>query len=114
EAGLAHRLTQEWAVAGISLHGLTMAVLSNKFVGYAAFDTVGDANRAAQILADLGAHPPAPDRAAGRGQPLPPAPAVDAAPDHSAPAPGGAPINRAGQRGDASAVPSLALGAGVR
>jgi hypothetical protein len=54
QAGLGHRLTQEWALAGISLQGLTMAVLSNKFVGYAAFDTVGDANRAAQILADLG------------------------------------------------------------
>jgi hypothetical protein len=53
-AGLAHHLTQQWAMAGISLQGLTMAVLSNKFVGYAAFDTVQDANRAAQILADLG------------------------------------------------------------
>jgi hypothetical protein len=54
EAGLAHRLTQQWALAGISLQGLTMAVLGGKFVGYAAFDTVDDANRAAQILADLG------------------------------------------------------------
>lgn len=53
EAGLAHRLTQQWALAGISLHGLTMAVLGNKFVGYAVFDSVNDANRAAQILADL-------------------------------------------------------------
>src|SRR5436309_7628094 len=53
EAGLAHRLTQQWAIAGISLHGLTMAVLANKFVGYAVFDSVTDANRAAQILADL-------------------------------------------------------------
>ena len=38
-----------------------MAVLGGKFVGYAAFDTVDDANRAAQILADLGwaaHHPP--------------------------------------------------------
>ena len=41
-------------MAGISLQGLTMAVVKNKFVGYAAFDTVNDANRAAQILADLG------------------------------------------------------------
>jgi hypothetical protein len=55
EAGLAHHLTQQWALAGISLQGLTMTVLGNKFVGYAAFDTVQDANRAAQILADLGA-----------------------------------------------------------
>jgi hypothetical protein len=54
EAGLGHRLTQQWALAGISLQGLTMTVLANKFVGYAAFDTVQDANRAAQILADLG------------------------------------------------------------
>ena len=55
EAGLAHRVTQQWALAGISFQGLTMAVLGNKFVGYAAFDTVADANRAAAILGDLGA-----------------------------------------------------------
>jgi hypothetical protein len=55
EAGLGYRLTQQWATAGISLQGLSMAVLGKKFVGFAAFDTVGDANRAAQILADLGA-----------------------------------------------------------
>jgi hypothetical protein len=54
EAGLAHHVTQKWAMAGISLQGLTMAVLGNQFVGYAAFDTVADANRAAQIMADLG------------------------------------------------------------
>jgi hypothetical protein len=55
EAGLGFRLTQQWATAGISLQGLTMAVLGNKFVGFAVFDTVADANKAAQILADLGA-----------------------------------------------------------
>jgi hypothetical protein len=55
EAGLAHRLTQQWALAGISLQGLTMAVLGNRFVGFAAFDSVADSNRAAKILADLGA-----------------------------------------------------------
>lgn len=54
KAGLAHRLTQQWALAGISLEGLTMSVLKEQFVGYAAFDTVEDSNRAAQILADLG------------------------------------------------------------
>lgn len=54
EAGLGHQLTQKWALAGITLQGLTMAVLGNKFVGYAAFDNVNEANRAAQILADLG------------------------------------------------------------
>ncbi|CAN5584439.1 hypothetical protein BH10PLA2_BH10PLA2_27060 [soil metagenome] len=55
ETGLGHKLTQHWATAGISVQGLTMAVLGGRFVGFAAFDTVNDANRAAQILADLGA-----------------------------------------------------------
>ncbi len=54
EAGLAHRLTQQWELANITLQGLMMAVLDTKFVGYAGFDTVQDANQAAQILADLG------------------------------------------------------------
>ncbi len=55
EAGLAHRLTQQWALAGITMQGLSMSVLGNKFVGHVAFDSVADSNRAAQILADLGA-----------------------------------------------------------
>jgi hypothetical protein len=55
QAGLAHRLTQQWALAGLSLHGLMMSVLGNKFVGYVSFDTVADSNRAAAILGDLGA-----------------------------------------------------------
>jgi hypothetical protein len=54
QAGLAHRLTQQWALAGINLQGLTISVIGGKFVGYAAFDSVDDVNRAAQILADLG------------------------------------------------------------
>jgi hypothetical protein len=54
QTGMGHRLTQQWALAGINLQGLTVTVLANKFVGYAAFDSVEDANRAAQILADLG------------------------------------------------------------
>jgi hypothetical protein len=54
EAGLAHHVTQQWALAGINLQGLTMAVMGSRFIAYAAFDTVHDANRAAQILADLG------------------------------------------------------------
>src|SRR3954454_3692656 len=53
-AGLAHRLTQQWAVEGLSLHGLMMSVLGDKFVGYVQFDSVADANRAAAILGDLG------------------------------------------------------------
>jgi glycine cleavage system regulatory protein len=55
ESGLAHRVTQQWALAGITMQGLTMSVFGNKFVGYAAFDTTNDANRAAAILGDLGA-----------------------------------------------------------
>jgi hypothetical protein len=54
-AGLAHRLTQKWATEGLSLHGLMMSVLGDKFVGYVSFDNVADANRAAAILGDLGA-----------------------------------------------------------
>ena len=54
EAGLAHRLTQAWAIAGISFQGLTMSVLEGKFIGFAAFDAVNDANVAAKILADIG------------------------------------------------------------
>ena len=53
EAGLAGRLTQQWAIAGISFQGLTMAVMNGKFVGYAMFDSVTDSNKAATILADL-------------------------------------------------------------
>ena len=52
-------LAQAWVIAGISFQGLTMAVLGDKFVGYAAFDSVADANRAAQILADIGSSKPA-------------------------------------------------------
>jgi hypothetical protein len=54
QAGLGHRLTQKWALEGINLQGLTMSVFGAKFVGFATFDDVADANRAAQILADLG------------------------------------------------------------
>ncbi len=56
EAGLGYRLTREWAKAGISFHELSMIVMNGKFVGYAAFDTVHDSNRAAEILADIGSH----------------------------------------------------------
>jgi hypothetical protein len=54
QAGLGHRLTHEWSRAGLSLHGLMMSVVGDKFVGYASFDTPTDANRAAAILGDLG------------------------------------------------------------
>ena len=54
KAGLSGRLTQAWEMAGINLHGLVMSVISGKFVGYATFDSVADANKAATILAELG------------------------------------------------------------
>lgn len=54
KAGLGGRVTQAWEMAGINLHGLVMSVISGKFVGYATFDSVADANRAATILAELG------------------------------------------------------------
>ncbi|HEY8504626.1 MAG TPA: amino acid-binding ACT [Gemmataceae bacterium] len=59
-AGLAHRLTQEWAKAGINLHGTSLAVLGDRFVGYVTFDSAQDANRAATILAELGMTQPEP------------------------------------------------------
>ena len=54
KAGLAFKLTQSWSKAKISFQSLSMAVLGDRFVGYAAFDSVPDANNAATILADLG------------------------------------------------------------
>jgi len=53
-AGLAHRVTQQWAMAGLSLQGLMMSVISGRFVGYVAFDNTIDANRAAAILGEQG------------------------------------------------------------
>jgi hypothetical protein len=58
-AGLGHHVTQQWAIAGISLEGLSMTVIGDRFVGFAAFDSVTDANRAAQIVAEMAAHPAA-------------------------------------------------------
>jgi hypothetical protein len=54
KAGLSGRLTQAWEMAGINLHGLVMSMVAGKFVGYVTFDSVGDANKAATILAELG------------------------------------------------------------
>ncbi|HVS39995.1 MAG TPA: amino acid-binding ACT [Gemmataceae bacterium] len=55
QAGLAHRVTQQWSLAGLSFQGMTMAVIGDKFIGYVSFDTIADANRAAAILGDEGA-----------------------------------------------------------
>ena len=54
KAGLGGRVTLAWEAAGINLHGLMMAVVNGKFVGYATFDSSDDANTAATILADIG------------------------------------------------------------
>ena len=54
KAGLGGRVTQAWEMAGINLHGLVMSAVGGKFIGYATFDTVGDANKAATIMAELG------------------------------------------------------------
>lgn len=59
QAGLAHKVTQGWAMAGLSLQGLNMSVVKDSFVGYVAFDTFTDANRAVAIMGDLGCHHPA-------------------------------------------------------
>lgn len=53
-AGLAARLTKEWALNDISFSGLTITVVADKFIGYAAFDNAADANKAATILAQIG------------------------------------------------------------
>ncbi len=54
KSGLGGRLTMEWEKAGINLHGMVMAVVQGRFVGYVTFDSANDANKAATILADLG------------------------------------------------------------
>jgi len=61
KAGLAARLTKEWALADVSFTGLTMTVLGDRFVAYAAFDTAADANRAATVLAEVGTNKAAED-----------------------------------------------------
>ena len=53
KAGLGGKLTMEWERAGLNLHGMVMAAISGKFIGYVTFDTADDANRAAVILSDV-------------------------------------------------------------
>ena len=54
KAGLGGRVTVAWESAGINLHGMVMAAIGGKFVGYVTFDSVADANKAATLLAELG------------------------------------------------------------
>lgn len=55
--GLGHRLTQTIADAGISLRGLSAAVIGRKFVAYLAFDSAADADQAARALRGLNKAP---------------------------------------------------------
>lgn len=50
KAGSAARMTQVLAQAGISFRGLSAAAIGTKFVGYVAFDSAADAERAAKFL----------------------------------------------------------------
>ena len=43
--GLAHRMTEAVAKAGINLRGLTATVFGSKYVAFLAFDTYNDAER---------------------------------------------------------------------
>ncbi|VTR97726.1 amino acid-binding ACT [Tuwongella immobilis] len=54
DAGLASRVKQEWAKAGINLHGSCLSVCGKRFIGYITFDSIADANEAARILAEVG------------------------------------------------------------
>ncbi len=53
KTGLGGRVTQAWESAGINLHGLMMAVVQGKFIGFAMFDSPADANNAAILLSDM-------------------------------------------------------------
>jgi hypothetical protein len=48
--GLGRRITQSVADAGISMRGLTAAVLGGRFVAYVGFDSRADADRAASAI----------------------------------------------------------------
>ena len=48
--GLAAELTQKLAQGGINLHGFSASVIGTQFVAYIAFDSLGDANKAMELL----------------------------------------------------------------
>jgi hypothetical protein len=50
KAGSAARMTRALADAGISFRGLSAAAIGTRFVGYVAFDSAADAERAAKAL----------------------------------------------------------------
>ena len=47
KAGLSGRLTIAWEKAGLNLHGMMLAAIGGKFIGYVTFDSADDANKAA-------------------------------------------------------------------
>lgn len=51
--GVAAKLTEKIAAAGINLHGFSAAVIGAKFILYIGFDTAKDAEKAAAILKQL-------------------------------------------------------------
>ena len=48
--GAAAELTQKLAEAGINLRGFSASVIGTQFVAYVAVDSLGDANKAMEIL----------------------------------------------------------------
>lgn len=50
KAGSAARMMRALAEAGISFRGLSAAAVGTRFVGYVAFDSAADAERAAKVL----------------------------------------------------------------
>lgn len=48
--GVAAELTQKLAEGGINLHGFSASVIGTQFVAYIAFDSLGDANKAMELL----------------------------------------------------------------
>lgn len=50
EPGVASKMTEKIAAAGINIHGFSAAVIGAKFIIYISFDTAADAEKAAHIL----------------------------------------------------------------
>lgn len=48
--GVASKLTEKMAAAGINLHGFSAAVIGARFIMYISFDTAEDAEKAAEVL----------------------------------------------------------------
>jgi len=58
EAGLAHRLTQQWENGRHQPPSMTLCVLGSKFVGYVRFRRCQRRQPGCANLADLGTNPP--------------------------------------------------------